>query len=76
MNDGCVGLEPDRDFGEGTRKMSESELSDYRLSVMARSRGCNVHKINNALAAVVMTNEFNMFTERDEKMRFISGLLA
>jgi hypothetical protein len=60
----------------GGRKMSESELSDYRLSVMARARGCNIHRVNNALQAVVMTNEFNMLAERDEKMKFISTLLA
>ena len=56
--------------------MSESELSDYRLSVMAKTRGCNIHKVNNALAVVVMTNEFNMFAERDEKMKLISTLLV
>ena len=76
MSANTIGPEADVECLSAAKKMNSSELSDYRLRVMARTRGCNIHKVNNALQAVVLTNEFEMFEERNTKMKTISTLLC
>ena len=56
--------------------MSESEITDYRRRMMSKASGSNIHKLNNALQAVMLTNEFGMLSERDQKMKDVSSLLS
>lgn len=76
MSDGVIGSDAGEYNCASSRKMTESEISDYRQRMISKASGSTIHKLNNMLQAVILTNDFEMFDERDEKMKVISSLLS